>query len=364
MNFLGIAKHKFANEVDIRTLKEVTRFKKIGDQYHVWYRDHDDKTNQGNSAEQTKPITCKYLILCAGTLGSTFLMLKNQLNLETKENKLSKMLGKNFSGNGDLLKVANNCRDEKNGKLVPRDLKPFYGPVITRAAKSDSKTDKDARFYIEDWAYSSTMIWLFEVVNPNRFLCRWGKLIGSYVGTVFNISPNPNLGTDVSRFFAESNTSSSSFTMVGMGMDRSNGTMSLSLDKRFLRLWSARSNSHRYYRNVRRAMDSIANKLGAKGKASDFPSWDLGKTITVHPLGGCPMGKTAKTGVVNEFGEVHGFGNLFIADGSVLPAAVGPNPSLTIAALSDRFSLHIAERYKNGKSKQNTPANPTEQTQA
>jgi cholesterol oxidase len=42
-------------------------------------------------------------------------------------------------------------------------------------------------------------------------------------------------------------------------------------------------------------------------------------------------------GVVDAFGEVHGCPGFFIADGSVMPGAVGPNPSLTIAALADRI---------------------------
>jgi cholesterol oxidase len=35
---------------------------------------------------------------------------------------------------------------------------------------------------------------------------------------------------------------------------------------------------------------------------------------------------------------VHGYPGLWVADGSVMPGPVGPNPSFTIAALADRFS--------------------------
>ena len=42
--------------------------------------------------------------------------------------------------------------------------------------------------------------------------------------------------------------------------------------------------------------------------------------------------------MVDDHGEAFGHPGLFVADGSVLPGPVGPNPSLTIAALADRFS--------------------------
>ena len=41
--------------------------------------------------------------------------------------------------------------------------------------------------------------------------------------------------------------------------------------------------------------------------------------------------------------EVFGYPGFYIADGSVLPGPVGPNPSLTIAACADRFADHILD---------------------
>jgi cholesterol oxidase len=66
--------------------------------------------------------------------------------------------------------------------------------------------------------------------------------------------------------------------------------------------------------------------------------------ITVHPLGGCPMGRRPAEGVVDSHGEVFGCPGLHIADGSVMPGPVGANPALTIAALADRFADRIVEQ--------------------
>jgi cholesterol oxidase len=65
---------------------------------------------------------------------------------------------------------------------------------------------------------------------------------------------------------------------------------------------------------------------------------------TIVSLGGCSMGNTIDEGVVNPYGEVFGYQNLYIADGSVMPGPVGANPSLTIAALSERFATHIVDK--------------------
>jgi cholesterol oxidase len=56
---------------------------------------------------------------------------------------------------------------------------------------------------------------------------------------------------------------------------------------------------------------------------------------TAHILGGCPMGTDASTGVVNERFEAFGYPELRILDGSIIPANLGVNPSLTITALSE-----------------------------
>jgi len=48
------------------------------------------------------------------------------------------------------------------------------------------------------------------------------------------------------------------------------------------------------------------------------------------------MGRNAREGVVDAWGQVFGHPGLYVADGSVMPGPVGPNPSLTIAALADR----------------------------
>ena len=61
----------------------------------------------------------------------------------------------------------------------------------------------------------------------------------------------------------------------------------------------------------------------------------MNSSSTAHILGGCCMGESPEKGVVNSKGEIFGYPNLYVADGSVVPANLGVNPSLTITALSE-----------------------------
>jgi len=63
--------------------------------------------------------------------------------------------------------------------------------------------------------------------------------------------------------------------------------------------------------------------------------------ITPHALGGCNMGDTTQEGVVNHLGEVFQYRNLFVADGAIIPTALGVNPSRTIGALAERIAKQI-----------------------
>ena len=75
-------------------------------------------------------------------------------------------------------------------------------------------------------------------------------------------------------------------------------------------------------------------------RTNGVPLGSIGENLlnlptTAHILGGAPMGRDAREGVVNENFEVHNYGGLYIIDGSIVPANPGVNPSLTITALAE-----------------------------
>ena len=61
----------------------------------------------------------------------------------------------------------------------------------------------------------------------------------------------------------------------------------------------------------------------------------LGTPITAHIMSGVAMGVDRDSGVIDQSGEVFGYKNLRVLDGSIIPGNLGVNPSLTITALSE-----------------------------
>jgi cholesterol oxidase len=60
------------------------------------------------------------------------------------------------------------------------------------------------------------------------------------------------------------------------------------------------------------------------------------RALTVHNLGGVPMGIDSAHGVIDEYGEVHGHRGLYVVDGAAVPSATGVNPSASILAMAER----------------------------
>ncbi|MEU4214955.1 GMC family oxidoreductase [Actinoplanes sp. NPDC026623] len=81
---------------------------------------------------------------------------------------------------------------------------------------------------------------------------------------------------------------------------------------------------------VRRMATKIGGHPGgAIGDVFDIP-------MTAHILGGVTIGDSPETGVVDPYQRVYGYEGLHVVDGSVIPANLGVNPSLTITALAER----------------------------
>jgi cholesterol oxidase len=60
------------------------------------------------------------------------------------------------------------------------------------------------------------------------------------------------------------------------------------------------------------------------------------RPLTAHFIGGCTIGESRETGVVDPYHRVHGHPGLHIVDGSTISANLGVNPSLTITAQAER----------------------------
>ena len=64
---------------------------------------------------------------------------------------------------------------------------------------------------------------------------------------------------------------------------------------------------------------------------------DVGNVpMTAHLIGGCAIGDSAETGVVDPYQRLYGYDGLHVVDGSAVSANLGVNPSLTITAQAER----------------------------
>jgi cholesterol oxidase len=323
--------------VEIRDLCEVRSFRPIeGGGYSVSYANH--RPDDPSASVELVEVVCDKLVLSAGTFGTAYLLLKNLANFPG----LSPRLGEHFSGNGDFLGLFLDAKDEVAGQTVPRVLAPSQGSVITSAVRVPDSADEGgtgAGLYIQDGGYPGFLDWLTESMHLGKELHRALRFIGHEILGWVRHDEDTDIDEQLEGLIGDAASSSSLLPVLGMGLDTPGGRFSLSKDGDLELTWNS-SDSSEYFDRVKATMGTLARSLGARF-LEDPLSHIHNKVITVHALGGCSMGTSIDEGVVDSYGEVFGFPGFFVADGSVMPGPVGPNPSLTIAALSDRFADRV-----------------------
>lgn len=337
-NYLTHAQHHGAT---LRTLCDVRTIEpRPGGGYQVGYADLG--AQDGPAAENGRPaplvtLTCDRLVLSAGTLGTTNLLLRNRSAFP----RMSRKLGTRFCGNGDLLTLALNCAEEVDGRRVPRVVDPGYGPVITSTARVPDVLDGGVGrgFYLQDAGYPQHLAWILHVIAAPKTLWNWRSHGAYLVKNWLRGSPDTDVTGHLADLLESAELSAGGLPLLGMGRDVPDGRMFLRKGRLDLD-WKTEKSSA-YFEHLRTTSRGVARELG--GRYADNPIWFLRRVITVHPLGGAPMGRYPGEGVVDGYGSVFGYPGLYVADGSVMPGPVGPNPSFTIAALADRFADRILE---------------------
>ncbi|MHA1568706.1 MAG: GMC oxidoreductase [Alphaproteobacteria bacterium] len=130
-------------------------------------------------------------------------------------------------------------------------------------------------------------------------------------------------------------------TIILLVMQVYDNSLQIKLVRSWLRPWRLRLVSKSpeggiptYIPEGNAAAKALAEKTGGfpQGAISEVL---LNRPLSAHLLGGCPIAAGPETGVVNKYGEAFGHDGLFIIDGSIMPANLGVNPSLTITALAE-----------------------------
>ena len=330
--YLSAAAHHGA---DLRTRCEVRGFAPLpGGGYQVRYVVHEASDEGRRIKTSDRPlhhITCDRLILGAGTFGSSYLLLRNRAAFPG----LSRTLGTRFCGNGDLLSFLLDASDPQapGGR---RRIEGSRGTVITSAIRVGDALDGDGSagrgFYVQDAGYPVFADWLVESTQLPGQVRRMTRFAVSRLRRRLGGSPKTGISADIGAMIGPGRLSDGSLPLLGMGRDIPDGVMHL--HKGHLEIDWTTSSSEAYFTRVRAVMNALSDDLGATFQ--DNPLWWTRRVITVHPLGGVPMGRHVAEGVCDADGQVFGFPGLYVLDGSLMPGPVGANPSLTIAAVADR----------------------------
>jgi cholesterol oxidase len=319
---------------DVRDRCEVREIRAVDDGFEVDYIRHDSANEAVPQDSARKPrhrVRCRILVMGAGALGTTHLLLRNRSSLPG----LSPALGTRFSGNGDLLGLVVDS---------PERLEPSLGPVITSTMRVPDELDggEGRGFYLQEGGYPGLVDWLLEMSDPAGVVTRTARFaVAHAVQNIFG-RPRSEIGAQVASLLGAGRRSAGVLPLLGMGRDVPDGRLRLRGD--YLDLDWCEATSREYFSRLEATMAAVAAEMG--GRLVINPSRYLQRVISAHPLGGAPMGHHPDTGVVDDHGEAFGQPGLFVVDGAAMPGPVGANPSLTIAALAERFSGRILDRLE------------------
>lgn len=336
MNYLPLA-HRHGAE--IFTEVEVRTVRRSGDRWLVAFRPRGGAANA--FAGPTRIVTADAVVLSAGTLGTTEILLRSAAaGLD-----LSDQLGHHFSGNGDVLAFGYDELQRVNGIGVaqqPTLVDEPPGPCISGLVTFDDGDALRREVVVEDATIPRA---LARILRPGLALAaimngsgrhswhrpRWSEVV---LGAFRSPYRGP---TDHTQ------------TFLVMSHDGDTGQLALDPEHDRVRVDWPDAGTQAPYPRANRILRGFARSLG--GIFVPSPAWSrrMGRRlITVHPLGGAVMADDARDGVVDHAGRVFAgkqgtetHDGLWVADGSMVPTPLGTNPLFTISALAERTSTFL-----------------------
>ena len=298
MNYLPLARRAGA---EIFTQTEIVRIENCQGHYQLTYRHFPAGLKKPVAIEGK--IRARIVILAAGSVGSTEILLRSQ----SENFQFSPRLGANWSGNGDILGFVRGIDPPSQiGGVGSRVMSPSNpGPTIQGNILFPHQ-ELRSQLCIQDGVAA--------------------KSFANIMGILFR-----DLNLDHSHL------------LLTCGHDGAHGHIVLDQDSPTV-LWP-NSKLNPYREIARNAMSSLAQSIG--GSYQELKLF-RGKVGTVHPLGGCSMSDDVRCGVVNHQCQVYSampsgpvpegavFPGLYVADGAVLPTSLGVNPMATISAIAER----------------------------
>ena len=311
LNYLARAE---SHGADVRPLTVVRSIGRTDDGYDV----HVERIEGRDLVPSTE--RARIVVVAAGSLGSTELLLRSRDVARTLPG-LPAGLGKGWSTNGDFLTL---------GWHGDREVFPTRGPTITSAIDFRDGSAGGHPFIIEDGGFPDLLAAYrrgprerFSPWRRRRLLDRSVRgLVEDEGGSFEHVMPWFSQGRDAADGTMRLRPRWGFFGAPGLTID-----------------WNVKQS-----RPMLEAIIAMHRRLAESigGRPMLPATWRLASyLITPHPLGGCRMGTNPGEHVVDHTGEVFGHRGLYVADGAIVPTALGITPSRTIAALAERIASGI-----------------------
>jgi cholesterol oxidase len=324
MTYLPDAK---AHGAEIFTELAVTHIEKCDRGWRIHFQPANGTDKEGGFVD------AKTVVLGAGTLGSTEILLRSR----ERGLPLSDRLGEGFSANGDIIAFALGGRERVNAVGVgepPKFVGDIIGACVAGQIELPDGDALDRSMIIQEGVLPSALAPLLPV-----FFISGGRLLGAAQSLIKGVYQGPL--SHLHTFFVVSH-------------DDAKGRIRLDKDRAQIH-WPGVAEQEVYTR-VDDALTKAAQAVGARYIKSPLSATTVGaKPATAHPLGGCGMGEHAGSGVVNHKCQVFTgprgedvHAGLYVCDGAVIPRSIGVNPLLTITALAERAMVHLARDHNLG----------------
>jgi cholesterol oxidase len=311
---------------EIFTLTRVRHVAKAASgRWQVHFEQLEDGGGRNRSA-----VSADIVVLAAGTLGSTEILLRSRDNGLA----LSDRLGHGFSANGDIIAFGYGGNVAVNAVGLGHPAKVGgidVGACVSGQIEIVDGEDLAQSLTIQEGVLPSALAPILPVLFvPN------GRLLGALQSLVAGVYKGPF--ARLQTFFAVSH-------------DSAAGRLMLEDDAIALQ-WPA-AKDEPVYRRIDTILEALVKAVGGSYVKNPLSGTLMGQQpATAHPLGGCRIGRERGDGVVNHKSQVFdghpGAGpaavhdGLYVMDGSIMPRSLGANPLLTITALAERAMMHLA----------------------
>ncbi|WP_370020813.1 GMC oxidoreductase [Planotetraspora sp. GP83] len=259
---------------------------------------------------RARTLTARQVVFAAGTYGTQHLL--HRLKATTLP-RLSPRLGVLTRTNSEALLGFE--------RLTAKGEKLNRGVAITSSIHPDAETHIEPVRY-GDGSNAMAMLRTLLVDGDGR-APRWLRFLGAALR-------RPHL---VPRLFNHRKWSERA--IIALVMQAKNNSITVSLRKGRLRAGPGHGEPNPTWVPAgHQAVRLAAEEIGGMPGGSWLDLFDI--PATAHFLGGCAIGDSPETGVIDPYHRVYGYEGLHIVDGSAISANLGVNPSLTITAQAER----------------------------